>query len=317
MKSVTMFSLAIVGTVALSLIACSRSPQEMTSKPKNQGVAETRVFTASAAAVTTDPDPAEQRALQEAAQLEQRADIRRKKIIEIRAAFGERHKSTKDDTWIGGIRGQERPQIFDEICEELDRFEGMSRGFLLLSGSYEPPITWENIGIKQEYAGRMYWETGIKTARLIIKMFNDVPRAKRRAARPCYEGKGSWNFVDERGLGGQLIEVLDAIHASASDAGMTSGELRQLLIQELKLHIEELREAVAGITDPEADSQKNVDHCLYILFLEAKTIWNITFDQLGIVPREYAMIKEKTAADAASTGSSGWCSEEVNLTLPH
>ena len=308
MKSVT---LLIVGAVALSLAACSRQP-EKTSNQKT----ETPIFTVSDTAATIVL--AEQRrGLQEAARIEQRAEIRARRIGEIRTAFGENSEPIPNATpWKDGVRGEERPQIFDEICRGFERFDDMERGFRLMSGSDDPPITWEDVNIEQNDAGKMYWNTGITTAQLIIKIFNDVPRAERRAARPCYEGKASWNFVDERELGGRLINMLDEIHAGANDVGMTSGELRQLLIKELKLHITELREAMAVAVaavdvESEADSQKNVDYCLYELFMEAKTSWNITFDQLGITPREYAMIKEKTAANAAS-----WCSEEVNLALP-
>ena len=238
------------------------------------------------------------------------AQFRARYITEIRAAFAEEKPVESATPWKNGVRGLGRLPIFDEICHGLDRFDDMERAFRVMSDKYEP-ITWEELEIEAGGAGKMYRDIGINTAKLLIKLF-EIPRGERKLVSPCSEGKGSWSFADEEVVGNRIVGILDEIHAGASDVGMTSGELRQLLIRELTMHITELRESVAGITAG-THAHNEVDNCLYTLFMEARTSWNIQFDQLGIFPREHAMIEEKTAAN---TGSTVWCREEVNLTLP-
>ena len=229
---------AVAFTVALG--ACSRSSEEQQSTPQND---EVRLAHAHQEIQKREQAAADRRRVEDETRANIRAQLRETDIARIRDVFTETNENyyASDTPWKDGVRGLDRPPIFDKICHGLDRFDDMERAYRTMSHADEP-ITWEELNIEAGDAGSMYWKTGIETAKLLIKML-EIPRGDRKMVRPCSEGKGSWNFAEEEVVGNRIIEILDAIHAGASDVGMTSGELRQLLITELTNHINELREA--------------------------------------------------------------------------
>lgn len=229
--------------------------------------------------------------------------IHGQKMREILTAFAQDTEPVESATpWRDGVRDQERPQIFGEVCRGLDRFDNMERAFRLISDK-DDPITWDELGIEAGDAGKMYWNTGIKIAKLLIKML-EIPRGKRELVPSCSEGKGQWNFANEKVVGNRIIEILDAVHAGASDVGITSAELRQLLITELTSHINELREAESAGTA----TSKDVNDCLYYLLTSIATAWNVSFEKLGVTPQQYAALQKQT-------GSRSYCHDEINFSL--
>lgn len=208
--------------------------------------------------------------------------------------------------WKDGIRNQERPELFNVLCDGLNRFQSMTWAFREMDaagGIYN--ISWEELRIPVEAAQLIYHDTGLTTARVMIQMILEVPRHVRKHIEPCYRGEGSWNFSNEKDEFDRLVEILDAANLTEEEIGLNKEDLRTLLILELNDHVQELENAVQeGYV-----GQDEALDCLTFIADQAAEEWRIPTLLLGMSPQNVKATRERREVTPRA------CSEEVNITL--
>ncbi|MDP3769914.1 MAG: hypothetical protein Q8R40_03195 [bacterium] len=237
-----------------------------------------------------------------------RKKYREEKIQGLREAFIPVKKPVEISStpWKDGVSERQRPLLFNRICVGLDQFQSMTWALREMddaNGVYN--VSWEDIGIQEKGARIIYRMVGIETARYMIEMIHDIPRHVRKHIEPCYRGEGSWNFSNEFDEFENLVEILDAINPTNQELGVNKEDLRDLLIVQLMLHVEELESA----TQEGYINQDAALDCLTSLAENATKEWGIPMSLLAISPKNVKAVMERRNQSVRG------CAEDINLTL--
>lgn len=283
--------------IGVALTACERLPTG-----DNPITTEIGTAYSEKAAEVTDLKPAVRM------QGEQYGKLREEKIQELQNAFLpiSDDKPMSETPWKDGVSGRERPNIFNMICEGLDQFQAMSwalRDMDTNGGVYN--ISWDELNIHEVVARLLHHELGIETARLMIGMMVEIPRNVRKHVEPCSRGEGSWNFSNELDEFENLVGILDAINPTEEKLGVSKQDLRDLIILQLMLHIDELRNAAVG----GYISQDDALDCLVFMTEDAGKKWGIPLSSFGLSPEIVKIMRKRQDAVIRE------CREEINLTL--
>jgi len=274
-----LFLLALLSFGVLFLISCSKA-----EKAEPVPVEQPQVSQAEVNAQKADQDA--KKKAEEARVAEEETQKQEQVIRSARIAFGlEKDDSNKDPNWIQEVTEAKGTGPFVEACEGRFQAINMSR---YINPSENNSIYWEKIGIDKKAAEKIFKQTGLKTARLFLKIVT-LPIDVRYKAGACGEGEATLDYHEGDRLILEVLDILQDIKSTPKDLNTTSVALRQLALKDFKAQITYWRNQIATQQAPRGG---DLNGFLFSAVRNA-TEWQFTPDELGLNAEEREGLKKK------------------------
>ncbi|MDP2709539.1 MAG: hypothetical protein Q8O93_05910 [bacterium] len=209
------------------------------------------------------------------------AEEKRESIENVKVAFGLENPPEQMPAWVEEVKSGENTKLFVETCRGYRKFYNMSQ--FVHSGD----IDWKKVGIYEQEAAKLFRQTGLETARLLVKIFN-LSIGERHEGGSCYMGgEGNFYYFEGGRVMENIIWILNKLKANPDDIGLTSISMRQSMLNDFKRQILYWRNQIATMQASQSDGG-----AILIWTIKEALAWNFTPEQLGLKKEEIKEAKE-------------------------
>ena len=147
-------------------------------------------------------------------------------------------------------------------------------------------ISWQEIGIERAELWKEFAAASKKAVTALFAVYRK-PHAERNT--DCGRGEGSWRLDDPGEVMQRLLWVMEGAKLSPADIGTTAPAMRDALVTDYRAYIALYRGTIARGEASVSDGSGAILSAVR----DAKQVWGIPQDQLGLTAEERKLLAER------------------------
>lgn len=182
--------------------------------------------------------------------------------------------------------------IFTGICGNLEKLAEMTNTMEEMNADSGDSISWKEIGISAARARAVYKESAVRAVKSLLGIYS-MPRDRRRYQESCSGySKDGFEFHNGMAIMREIIQVMEKTGIEPRDLGVynsygdsyNGGVLRQILLNDIKSEISDLRKMVNSIRREEEKIE--IENEIFDLARKAMEDWSFDSEELGLTQYE-------------------------------